>query len=93
MVQRSLEGRTCGGCASPITREAGKRGPLPVYCGRACRWKAGNRRDAEQRARRRVGLVCETCGGTFNAGKWKRRFCSTRCCRRKADRADATSTG
>lgn len=93
MAARTLAGRTCGGCGSPIMRPAGKRGPLPVYCGSACRWKAGHRADAARRAELRAGLTCEGCGAVFDSPKRRNRFCSRRCGDRHTRRPAGGSVG
>lgn len=79
---RTLEGRACGGCGGPINRPAGSRGPLALYCGDRCRWKAGHGRDRDRRAKLRTALTCEGCGMAFDSGRWRRRFCTPSCRRR-----------
>ncbi|MBP3959587.1 hypothetical protein J8F10_30450 [Gemmata sp. G18] len=79
---RSVENRACAHCAGPIARVP-VRGPLPTYCGSACRWAAGHKRDSDRRRGERSALTCEGCGAGFSGGKRKNRFCSPGCCQRR----------
>lgn len=72
------EGRTCAHCASPIVRVP-KRGPLPTFCTSTCANSAKHAEGAAERAKNRLGLVCVGCGVTFDADRWKRKFCNPEC--------------
>lgn len=84
---------SCRMCGVPLSRRQGSRGPLPDYCGRACRLsftKHATRGERQRKIRARVDyskkprptkcLVCESEFVThWNGGLKRRKYCSPDC--------------
>lgn len=93
----------CIQCGSGV--QVPKRGPVPRYCSSSCRSRASDvrqradgrlaQKQRERRERTREanrGKVCAICGGLFDAGSAKAKYCSKRCSR-AANRARESARG